>query len=126
MTMRYDMRRPCDKCPFRRGALQLSRASVRGIVGQFANGSAGQFVCHKTAVVDDDEGVFTAVGAPKAQHCAGALIFAEKHSRPTQMMRIAERLGFYDHTKLEAHDEVYDSLREALAHASPDRKRRTK
>lgn len=34
-------------------------------------------------------------------HCAGALIFLEKRYRPNQLMRISERLGMYDRTKLD-------------------------
>jgi hypothetical protein len=36
----------------------------------------------------------------KTPHCAGALIFLEKREEPHQMMRICERLGMYDRTKL--------------------------
>lgn len=37
----------------------------------------------------------------KSVHCAGALIFNEKRHTPNQMMRICERLGFYDARKLD-------------------------
>jgi hypothetical protein len=33
-------------------------------------------------------------------HCAGAMIVLEHEDRPNQIMRIAERLGFYDRTAL--------------------------
>lgn len=36
----------------------------------------------------------------KSVHCAGALIFNEKRGYANQMMRICERLEFYDASKL--------------------------
>jgi hypothetical protein len=68
-------------------------------------------------VADDDDDDM--VEPPKSKHCAGALIFAEKHGRATQMMRICERLKMYDATKLEGHDTVFASLPEML-HAQKD------
>jgi hypothetical protein len=41
------------------------------------------------------------VETEKSVHCAGMLIFLEKRNQPTQMMRICERLGLYDRTKLD-------------------------
>jgi hypothetical protein len=34
----------------------------------------------------------------------------EKEGRSSQMMRIAERLGMYDHTKLDMDAPIYDSF----------------
>lgn len=58
----------------------------------------GSFHCHKTGEHDDESGDF--VPTENSSHCAGALIFLEHRKQPNQMMRIAERLGLYDHTKL--------------------------
>lgn len=67
----------------------------------------GTFACHKTtkpSEYDDHEMVTT----DKSEHCAGVLILLEKIEQPNQMMRIAERLGMYDRTKLEMDSPVFD------------------
>lgn len=89
--MNYDMREPCDECPFRRNS-----GFAFGKLLQFA---IGEFACHKACKVDEETGNFVARNS-KTPHCAGALIFNEKRERPHQMMRICERLGMYDRTKL--------------------------
>lgn len=86
------MRKPCDECPF----LKDSGFKVARLK-QFAS---GDFPCHKACDVDDETGGFVARNS-KTPHCAGALIFNERHNRPHQMMRIAERVGMYDRTKLD-------------------------
>jgi len=48
----------------------------------------------------------------ESQHCAGALILMEKMKRPSQMMRIVERLGMYDATKLQMDAPVFSSFEE--------------
>jgi hypothetical protein len=60
--------------------------------------ASGEFPCHKSAETDEETGEYHAT--QESVHCAGALIFNEKRKRPHQMMRIAERLGMYDYTKL--------------------------
>lgn len=108
------MRRPCKECPFRKDGPKISRRHAKEIMTPFANGTGGMFPCHKTADVDEDDGTYEAKRDGSSRHCAGALIFAEKHNMPTQMMRIAERLGLYDPTKLEGTELVFDSMAEAL------------
>lgn len=88
--MNYTMTEPCDACPF----LRTSGFTFASLMRH----ASGQFPCHKTCKVDEDTGNFEP--GPKSLHCAGALIFLEKRNEPHQMMRIAERLGFYDRTKL--------------------------
>ena len=89
--MRYKMTKPCVECPFLKG----SGFTVK----QLKEHASGQFACHKACKVNDD-GEFEARNE-KTPHCAGALIFLEQAGRPHQMMRIAERLGMYDRTKLD-------------------------
>ena len=75
----------------------------------------GTFPCHKTAKGEhDDSGEYHETG--DEIHCAGALIFAEKNGNATQMMRISERFGEYDHTALTAESKglVWDNLRQWL------------
>ena len=88
--MNYSMTEPCDACPFLIG----SGFEYRSLVAH----ASGEFACHKTCELSDETGVYEP--KQKSLHCAGALIFLEKQEKPHQMMRISERLGFYDHTKL--------------------------
>lgn len=110
--MKFDLVTPCKLCPFRRGGLVLEPGRNADIARPFTQGGQGIFVCHKTATTDADDGDFVAKDDGTSQHCAGALIFAEKQDTPTQFMRIAGRLGSYDPRRLKGHDEVYDSLDE--------------
>ncbi len=89
--MNYDMTKPCNECPFVEGSgFRVKRLQ------QFA---CAEFPCHKACNVNED-GNFVARN-DKTPHCAGALIFNEKRNQPHRMMRISERLGFYDRTKLD-------------------------
>lgn len=94
--MKYNMKKPCDACPFLKGS---------GFTWKSLNEHAsGEFACHKTCDLnenEDDGSVYEAKQNGKSLHCAGALIFLEKQNKPHQMMRIAERLGMYNHTELD-------------------------
>jgi hypothetical protein len=89
--MKFDMKQPCKDCPFIKGSstnLSLAESRLTGIVSDVMNNHT--FTCHKTLeLIKTDQ-----------QHCAGALIYLEKRDNPNQMMRIAERIGVYDRTKL--------------------------
>lgn len=88
--MRYNLAEPCNECPFLIGSgFTFKRLHEH---------ASGEFACHKACEIDDD-GTFVARNE-KTPHCAGALIFLEKQKMPHQMMRICERLGFYDRSKL--------------------------
>lgn len=87
--MKYTLTSPCDQCPYLIGS-GFTYASL------LAHAS-GQFGCHKACELKD--GVYQPL--PGTPHCAGVLIFLEKRNKPHQMMRIAERLGMYDRTKLD-------------------------
>lgn len=125
--MKYTMTKPCDACPFKRGSkLRLDSDRVMEIGGQFTTGGQATFVCHKTAEIEEREdgsgGCYVPKHAgadgPESQHCAGALIFAEKNGTPSQMMRIAGRLGMYNPGPLALnYDDVYDDLDEMLDNA---------
>lgn len=103
--MKHDMTTPCDECLFRTdrptGAFPLRRADE--IATALLNDQS--FSCHKTTTNLDRDNYH-----PEAQHCAGAMIVLEKIQKPNQMMRIAERLGMYDHKKLDMAAPVYDTL----------------
>lgn len=101
--MKYDLTRPCPECPFSLAdtAVRLTRDRAHEIVQAILNQDAS-FPCHKTVDYDDDEDGNDGRTVATSQHCAGAMRFLEDRNRPNQMMRIAERLGFYDASKLEA------------------------
>ena len=92
------MTSPCDQCPFL-NTPQMKRGFSLSRLRAFAG---GEFPCHQTA--DGESGEY--VATDKSVHCAGALIFNEKRETPHQMMRICERLGFYDMTKLDMDADV--------------------
>lgn len=72
----------------------------------------GTFDCHKT--VTYGKGAKSRAAKEALAHCAGLLIVLEKSGRPSQMMRIGERLGLYDPTKLDMTAPVFDSIEEAI------------
>lgn len=119
--MDYDMKKPCECCPFRRGTpMRLTRGRVEEVVGGMLNINGGEFPCHRTiehleSEHGEDAGYREKNG--KGKHCAGALIFAEKNGTATQMMRICERIGMYDAPTLMANQEVVDSVFDDYAEA---------
>ena len=108
--MKYTKTNPCGLCPFRNDDKRLYVHPER--LREFAS---GEFVCHQTAWYDEDvedgEGGYVDNGET-SQHCAGALIFLEHIERPHQMMRICERLGMYNRTKLNMDAPVFKSWEE--------------
>lgn len=113
--MHFDLHVPCSNCPFlRKGGIRLTQGRVKEIAGNMLSPDGKTFACHKTTKACGDEMVETG----NSRHCAGALIFSEKHENATQMIRIAERLGLYDRKKLmsnrEVGDLVFDSVLEML------------
>ncbi len=116
----YGLTTPCPKCPFRNDippfllpprVQEIKRSLVRA-----------EFPCHNT-IEHDEEGGYVRSG--DEMHCAGALILMEKEGQSSQMMRIAERLGMYDRTKLDMAAPVYDSFSE-MYDASVEAERGTK
>lgn len=90
--MKYTLTEPCDECPFLVGSgFKMKRLKEH---------ASGEFACHKARDVDEETGNFVERSNGKTPHCAGALIFLEKRNQPNQMMRICERLGMYDASKL--------------------------
>jgi len=106
--MRFNLKRPCANCPFRKdaqGYLDPERAREIAM-------TKGTFACHKTITHDEETG--DGITGPDSSHCAGYLIMREKLNKPSRMMRIAERLGMYDHTALDMSAPVFDSVREMV------------
>jgi len=119
--MNFTLTVACSSCPFRRtGFIPLRPGRVREIASSALKPDGATFSCHKTVEHDDDG---EHVRRDDEEHCAGFLIFAEKHDNATQMMRIAERIRSYDRTKLQDQDGIFDTLTEMLrAHARANRR----
>lgn len=102
----YGLTKPCANCPFRSdgSGVRLTRGRTIEIERALVRSS---FHCHKTTGPRHDD-------MSNTQHCAGALILLEKLERPSQMMRIAERLGMYDRRKLDMGAPVVDSFEEMM------------
>jgi len=112
--------RPCKHCPFRTDITPYLRAErAADIAASIRRGE--DFPCHQTVDFGEEDGVETA-DTGNAARCAGAMIICEKTDRPTQAMRIGERLGLYDRHSLDMTAPVYDTLTDwANAHqAAPD------
>ena len=106
--MHFNLKRPCANCPFRTDKEEqsgwLGEERAEDIIDAITR-RQGTFSCHKTNIQDDGELQETR----DSEHCAGALILLEKMGRPNQLMRISERLGFYDRTKLDMESPVFDT-----------------
>ena len=98
--MNFNLINPCKDCPFRTDKPNqqhwLGEARAEEICQSLIN-KQQTFQCHKTLDLPKD----------KHQHCAGAMIMLEHIQKPNQMMRIAERLGMYDHTKVNMNAPVF-------------------
>lgn len=95
--MKYTQTTPCKECPF------LNSMKHGYSLKRLKEFSSGEFPCHKSAEVNENDEY---AATNKSVHCAGALIYLEKRNQPHQMMRIAERFGMYDHTKLNMEADV--------------------
>lgn len=105
--MNYDLKKPCDNCPFlKQGGVRLEPERALEIARYATDRQGATFACHKTTRTVDGERKPT----KDSQHCAGALIFAEKQGFCNQANRIMERIGVYDASKLDrsTFDDVFD------------------
>lgn len=124
--MNMTMRAPCPHCPFRTDIDPFLTPSRAREIAEALTVRDQTFQCHATVDYDkatnEDGDVCSAVAAssPQAQHCAGALIMLEHMERPNQLMRIFERIGCYDRTKLDMTAPVFTT---ALAFIRAQRRR---
>ena len=114
--MKYNLMTPCDECPFLKGS-GFTYASL-------VEHARGEFACHKACDVSEDDSIFVEKKNGKTPHCAGALIFLEKKNAPHQMMRISERIGHYDRTKLNMDANVGSKPQDYRRETSIERRRR--
>jgi len=104
--MKFNLKTPCNNCPFRTDVMfYLSNERVEEICTSLT-AEDQTFACHKTTKFGDDGEAMQHKGE---NHCAGALIMLEHMDKPNQMMRIAERCGFYDRTKLDMSAPVFET-----------------
>jgi hypothetical protein len=115
--MKYSLTKPCDECPF----LRTSGFTFESLLEH----AVGEFPCHKACDLDEDETAFVERKNGKTPHCAGALIFLEKRNKPHQMMRITERLGEYDASKLDMSANVGGTRDDYRRETKEERRRRT-
>jgi len=97
--MRFNLRRPCPKCPFRTdipGYLTAARAQEI-IEALFADDWAW-FGCHETTeyVEDEETGLGDRQCVDSTQQCAGSLILLLKLGRPNVATRMAGAMGLID------------------------------
>jgi hypothetical protein len=117
--VKFDLKRPCPHCPFRRGMGYLTGERAEGIARAVAGG--GTFACHQTTVpVEDDEGFGDLTEGPDSQMCAGAMIAMMREDAPNQIMRIAERTGVLDIAALDMNADVGTLLEFVREHAGED------
>lgn len=115
----YTLSEACGNCPFRcDNPTYLREERAREIAQSLREGAT--FYCHQTVdYTEDEEGEATNVIGPRARACAGSLIVMEKEGFSNQMVRIGERLGLYDATRLNMDSPVHPSLTEWIrAHGS--------
>jgi hypothetical protein len=112
--MKFDLKKPCDNCPFRTDLARpfpLAEDRVREITSSLYRGQT--FACHKTT---------EECGAPgsKEQHCAGALLFMDRAwygeggLMRGQLGRIMARLGGFDPDGLDDSVPTYESVEEMV------------
>src|SRR5687768_14734677 len=97
----FDRKSPCRTCPFR-----IDEPGLRGLGADRAEEIVESLMNHGTFTCHGDLGK----SLSKRQHCVGAMLMLEKIDRPNQMMRIGERIGVYDRTKLRGANEVFDDF----------------
>lgn len=112
----YTVTTPCSNCPFRTDVAPYLRPERAMEISQSLN-RGEDFTCHKTLETDCEGD--TVIGN-RSRTCAGSMILLEKMDRPTQGMRIGERLGMYSRENLDMDAPVYDSLFEWVDSFAPE------
>ena len=107
--MNYNLKKPCANCPFRDDIDPFITQERAEEIAESLSLQQLDFPCHKTVDYSGDDGGRI---KDKSEMCAGAMIMLEKEGRPTQMMRISERLGMYDASSLEMDSAVYSDCDE--------------
>lgn len=110
----FDLKKPCGNCPFRKGQGERFNLGTERCL-EILNGEA--FQCHKTVDYRYEDDPYKRQGK-KPQQCAGVMSLLHRAGLPNQIMRVAERLGAADFSKLD-HTDVYGDMAEAIeAHSA--------
>lgn len=105
--MRFDLKSPCDECPFRRTCREgwLGEARATQIAQSLRDGHT--FICHKTGRernVDD------------AQMCAGATLTMRRDGTLSRALHLAFLLRLFDPNQMNDEAPVFDSFDAFIKH----------
>jgi hypothetical protein len=106
---KFSLRGPCADCPFRNDRPFFLTPERVDEIADSLHADLG-FSCHKTNAFDEDDG--QAVVTENSRECGGVMAMLERMDRPSQVMRIGERLGMYDRHRIDSDAPVYDSIDE--------------
>lgn len=110
--MNFDLKTPCNQCPFRRDCPPrwLGHKRAAQIAGSLDEGKT--FTCHKTG---------RAPGRSDEQHCAGALIVLKKAQGGfSGNISLAIALGLFDYRALDLDAPVFNTFEEFIRHHERD------
>jgi len=106
--VKFDMKSPCDNCPFRNDGKGIALHPERALeISDDVLHGNGSFTCHKTTVYDEE--LDELVAGPDAQMCAGAMLLAVHEDAHGQMLRIARRLGMWNPERMDLSASVFES-----------------
>jgi hypothetical protein len=130
--MKFDLRKPCVDCPFRKDALAgwLGRERAQEIADALTKEDK-TFACHKTVAHHDieveegdiDQAEYDEELANR-QHCAGAIAMVEAEGAANSMLQVSERLGIRDPERVtaEGRELSFDSVEDFVARHTNDRR----
>ena len=92
--MKYTMKTPCEACPFRNDITPFLSGEDR--VRELEQHQDGEFPCHKTTELDEDDGE-TLLNPNGTVACAGRMIMSwNAYGGFGQLDAMAARLGMFD------------------------------
>ncbi len=106
----FNLKRPCDSCPFRIGQgekFQLSQDRLQEIF------DAEAFQCHKTVVYGDDDAGPTTEQGDKPEQCYGLMSLLEHEQTSNTIMRVAYAFRTIKPGEHRS-EETYKSFEEAI------------
>jgi hypothetical protein len=111
--MKFNIKKPCDHCPFRTdrpGYLRKGRAQQIGIM--LTHDDMSWFPCHETTGVKD----LQRIEKGDQSHCAGAMIMLWRMRMPNVAMRLALAFGKISVQNLDCKVSVASSTDEFVGH----------
>ena len=114
---RFDLRGPCEDCPFRNDKpFFLGGGRAREIADSIIKDDQG-FTCHKTVIYgEDDDGEPSYDVLTRGRACGGVMVILAKMHMFNQEMRFAVAFGMFDPDQLNMDAPVFDSMDEWVAH----------